>query len=521
MAAELEGEPQPGPTLTILESRSFDSVLLFHTRRTEDSAHSLKREIRRRHDSRVVLNALPIPDSGDYAAIVDALTTRMRTISDEYEDARKFASVSGGSSDMRAVWFVLAATGAFPLILLRVGSPDDPLYGSAKVEEVPVDSPFWSRARRHRSSDSAPPLPAAPPQDALSFTAIYSAERMSAAPRAEMLLEPTQAQAPAAPLDSALRELGIFVGSALLQQAAERVAVVAETDLPVLLLGETGTGKDLFAKLVHHLSPRCENGMVPVNCAAIPKDLVESYLFGHVKGAFTGATMDRPGKFESADGTTLFLDEIGELPLEAQAKLLRVLNDGEVERVGSNRSSSVDVRIIAATNRNLRNEVACGHFREDLYYRLEVVQIPLPALRERRGEIPHLAAALLQRINERRQRPRKLSKKAMKRLEEHDWPGNVRELSNVLERSVLYAQKDVLEPEDLLISVSSGADPLAHLPEPAPGFSLKDFLSQVRTQLVLRAMEKARGNQSEAAELLGLTKQAVSEFLKSRNDNRP
>jgi transcriptional regulator with GAF, ATPase, and Fis domain len=231
--------------------------------------------------------------------------------------------------------------------------------------------------------------------------------------------------------------------------------------------------------------------------------------------------MDQKGKFEQADRGTLFLDEIGELPLDAQAKILRVVQDGRVEPVGSQKPRKVDVRIVAATNRDLRQEIAAGRFREDLFYRLEVVQIRLPALRERPGEIASLAAALLKRINMRRSRPRQLSKDALRRLEQYAWPGNVRELSNVLERSVLYARSDVLEPGELLIaSGPRGADPLATLPEPAPGFSLESFLLQARKQLIIRALEKCRGNQSGAAELLGLTKQAVSKFLKGQLDNR-
>jgi DNA-binding NtrC family response regulator len=517
MEAELEGEPQPGPVLSVLESRRFDGVVLFHTGQTEENARRLRTEIFSRHKGcEVGLRPISGGEGNEYSTLLTALAGEFRERDWDFGATHSFACVSSGTPEMRSAWFVLVASGALEATLIRVNYPADPLYGAPEVQEVPLESPVWSRLQRPEM-DSAILFspPAAPPQASPGILR-YRVEGAFAKPKA--------AEAPAPPpqpkVEPALRELGIFVGSAMLQQAVERAAVVAESDLPVLLLGETGTGKDLFAKLVHHLSPRNPRAMVPVNCAAIPKDLVESYLFGHVKGAFTGAASDRPGKFEAADETTLFLDEIGELPLDAQAKLLRVLNDGEVERVGTNRPLRVDVRIIAATNRNLQHEIAAGRFREDLYYRLEVVQIPLPPLRERRAEIPHLAAALLQRINQRRQRPRKLSRHAMQRLESHDWPGNVRELSNVLERSVLYAQKDVLEPEDLLLSSSPASDPFSHLPDPGPGFSLKDFLAQVRTQLVLRALEKSRGNQSEAAEMLGVTKQAVSEFLKARNDNR-
>jgi transcriptional regulator with GAF, ATPase, and Fis domain len=321
-------------------------------------------------------------------------------------------------------------------------------------------------------------------------------------------------------LENALQELGIFIASASLRQAAEHAAVVAQTGVPVLLLGETGTGKELFARLLHRLSDRREEKLVPLNCAAIPKELVESHLFGHIRGAFTGATHDQKGKFREADGGTLFLDEIGELTLDAQAKLLRVLEDGLVEPLGSNKLQKVDVRIIAATNRNLQEEIVAGRFRKDLYYRLETVQIRLPRLGDRRAEIPMLAMALLDRINQRFKHQRRLSKDALHRLELHDWPGNVRELRNVLERSVLYARKDVLGPEDLLISKETlTGDPLAALPEPADGFSLEEFLAKVRKHLFLRALAKANGNQAAAAGLLGVSKQAVSKFVTGEAGN--
>src|SRR5215472_17344435 len=321
-------------------------------------------------------------------------------------------------------------------------------------------------------------------------------------------------------LDEALQELGLHVGSAVLRHAAERAAIAAGSHLPVLLLGETGTGKEKFAHLIHRLSSRFHHEMVAINCAAIPKDLAESYLFGHMKGAFSGATGDNKGMFESADHSTLFLDEIAELSFDVQAKLLRVIQNGRVQRIGSMKPQYVNVRIIAATNRDLRSEVAAGRFREDLYFRLEVVQIKLPALRDRRHEIPELALALLKQINQRRQKPLQLSKGALQRLEQHGWPGNVRELSNVLERSVLYAGAEVIDASDLQIADEAPLRALANtLPEPAVGFSIEEYLEKVRTQLFLCALAKCNGNQTEAASLLGVTRQAVSKFVARESDN--
>lgn len=321
-------------------------------------------------------------------------------------------------------------------------------------------------------------------------------------------------------LDDALSELGIYVGSAILRHAAEQAGIAAETHLPVLLLGETGTGKERFAHLIHRLSPRFNREFVPVNCAAIPASLAESYLLGHVKGSFTGATKDGKGIFEAADHSTLFLDEIAELNLDVQAKLLRVIQDGVVQRLGSAASRKVDVRIIAASNRDLRKEVSAGRFREDLYFRLEVVQIKLPALRDRRSEIPELALMLLRQINQRMHKPRQLTTGALQRLERQPWPGNVRDLLNVLERSVLYSRTNVIDAEDLIINADLPAkDPFAALPEPSNGFKVDEYLAQARNQLFLRALTACKGNQTAAAELLGVSKQAVSKFVLAQNDN--
>lgn len=319
-------------------------------------------------------------------------------------------------------------------------------------------------------------------------------------------------------LDNALQEVGIFVASGRLWKAAEQAGVAADSDLPVLLQGETGTGKERFAHLIHSLSMRRHRSLVAINCAAIPKEIAESCLFGHVRGAFTGAAADKRGVFEEAHGSTLLLDEIGELPVEVQAKLLRVIENGVVQRVGSTAPHRVDVRIVAATNRDLCREVAARRFREDLFFRLAVVQIELPPLRERKNEIAALAGALLDRINQKRRIPRQLSHAALRQLEQYDWPGNVRQLANVLERSVLYARDEVLSAEDLLMSQNDVRNESSEsIPDPVEGFSLEQYLAQVRAQLILRAIQKSRGNQSEAAKLLGITKQAVSKFLRGRD----
>lgn len=248
-----------------------------------------------------------------------------------------------------------------------------------------------------------------------------------------------------------------------MQKVFTLIRKVAPTETTVLIQGESGTGKELAARALHLLSPRAARPLISVNCAAIPESLIESELFGHEKGAFTGAVSARTGLIEAADGGSLFLDEIGELPPEAQARLLRVLQEGEIRKVGSTQSRQVDVRMIAATHRNLKAMTRTGEFREDLYYRLNVMQIRIPPLRERQGDILGLASRFLKRQGERMGKPGlNLSPEAMRALERHRWPGNVRELENAIERATILCDSDVITP-GLLDLESEGGD--VNIPE--------------------------------------------------------
>jgi len=323
-------------------------------------------------------------------------------------------------------------------------------------------------------------------------------------------------------LEAALRELQIHISSAKMREAAERIAIVADSAIPVLILGESGTGKELYARLLHRLSDRRNRPFSALNCGAIPADLIESELFGHVKGAFTSAVGPHRGAFEQADKGTLFLDEIGDLPPMAQTKFLRVLQEGEIKRLGDEQVRKVDVRIVAATNHDLRRAVADKRFRLDLYHRLRIVEVSLPPLRERREDIGRLAVWLLERINKTEECQKKLAKASMLRLNQYSWPGNVRELDNVLKASVLFTRKkDVIEPEDLPIdTIAPVQGYLDRLPAPAPGFDLNEFLAAVRVHQIRKALSICNDNQSRAAELLGMSRQAVSEFL-SKEDVKP
>ncbi|MGE3151953.1 MAG: sigma-54 interaction domain-containing protein [Nitrospiraceae bacterium] len=242
---------------------------------------------------------------------------------------------------------------------------------------------------------------------------------------------------------------GNLVGrSAALRAMVQQIDLVAPTDATVLILGESGTGKELVAREIHERSRRRSRALVRVNCASIPRELYESEFFGHVKGAFTGALKDRAGRFESANGGTLFLDEVGEIPLELQSKLLRVLQEGEYERVGEETTRTVNVRIVAATNRDLTRDVQAGRFRQDLYYRLNVYPIPVVPLRHRKEDIPLLAAYFVEQAAERLHCPRPdMAEAQVRQLQFYDWPGNVRELQNVIERAVIASQGRALEFE--------------------------------------------------------------------------
>jgi len=280
---------------------------------------------------------------------------------------------------------------------------------------------------------------------------------------------------------------------------------VAPTDARVLITGESGTGKELVAAAIHRQSRRAAGPFVRLNCAAIPRELVESELFGHERGAFTGATERRHGRFELASGGTLFLDEVGDLGAEAQAKLLRALEAGEIERVGGGEAIPVDVRFVAATNKDLRAEVAAGRFREDLYFRLLVIPIPLPPLRERREDVGPLVRHFLARSQARGGlRPPRLADRAVQALERHPWPGNVRELANTVERiAILYSGAEVGAPEIRAIlaggAQGGGARTAA---EPADRGSLAERLDEFERSVILEALEAGDGSVSEAARRL-------------------
>jgi DNA-binding NtrC family response regulator len=336
-------------------------------------------------------------------------------------------------------------------------------------------------------------------------------------------------------------QFGLVGESGEMQSIYAIIGKVADTPSTVLITGESGTGKELVAKALHEHSSRKGGPFIKINCAAIPKTLMESELFGYEKGAFTGATSSKPGRFELADGGTLFLDEIGEIPVEMQVKLLRAIQESEFERVGGIKTIKVDVRLITATNRDLEKETRGGNFREDLFYRLNVVPLAIPPLRSRSGDIPLLVEHIITKFNERlKKKVRGISDEAMHVLTRHTWPGNIRELENVLERTILFSSGDRIEegdlPADLRSAAIAEADAAPARPhsvsqeiaivaangldgrEPTGPTSLKAMVraetSRVERELIARALDETGGNVTQAAKLLKISRKSLQMKMK-------
>ena len=329
--------------------------------------------------------------------------------------------------------------------------------------------------------------------------------------------------------------------STSLARVFRTLSKVAPTDSTVLVTGESGTGKEILVRALHQQSSRKDKPFVPINCGAIPKELLESELFGHEKGAFTHAIKSRPGRFELAEGGTVFLDEIGEMDLLLQVKILRVLQEREIERVGGTGTKKVDVRIVAATNRDLEHEVATGHFREDLFYRLNVIPMHLPPLRERGDDILLLTSFFLEKFCKAKKRPKlALTTDVRRILEQYSWPGNIRELENLAERLSILCDNNSIAPDDLPHKILAAVDlslptasPALEVPAPVLGrqgftwptiadmrgkdMDLKAFIESIEERLLVEALGLAEGVKNQAAEVLGIKRTTLIEKLKKRN----
>jgi transcriptional regulator with PAS, ATPase and Fis domain len=385
---------------------------------------------------------------------------------------------------------------------------DKPLI--SEVDVIPQPFPLESAAA-HRVN-----LASLAPHDRANETPLLAAQESSRRESRVLysLTEPLS-QSPTADLGQAAQALGIIGEHPNFLKVLHKASLLAPTRYPVLILGETGTGKELLARFIHHLSGRPAERFVPLNCAAIPKELVESTLFGHRKGSFTGAHEDRKGKFDAAHGGTLFLDELGELPIEIQPKFLRVLQDGVVEPVGESKGHRVDVRVVAATNVDIEKAIKSGRLREDLFYRLKVGICHLPALRERRSDIQKIALYILERVNASVRHPKRFSREALAWLMARPWTGNIRDLENTIEGAAILSSEPEIGVAQLEMVGGESAFGRSNLslPDPAEGFSMPEFLGDMRRRLISRAMEIAGGKQNMAAKLLGITPQALSKQI--------
>lgn len=475
----LDGEQQAGPILTVVADRRFDRVYLFATPKLAERTRATKAAIEERHPGiEVEILETPLADPTNYLGILRQLRKHFRVISKRHPEADYSIAVSSGTPHMHASWILLAASGEIPAKILQSSPPQFVPEGKSPVKEIDVTQKDFPHITR-------------PLKDV----------RESEDDEAQAIID-------------ACREVGIVGEDPAFLKALRQAYIYAQyDDTNVLLLGETGSGKEYLARFIHHCSRRSSRHLVTVNCGSIPENLVESHLFGHRRGAFTGATSNSDGKFKSADGGVIFLDELGELPPTAQAKLLRVLEQGEIEPVGAARPEKVNVKVIAATNRQLRNMVGDGKFREDLYQRFGST-VSIPALRERRMDIPRLAIHLLDRWNATHQRQRRLTTEAIRALCGYPWPGNVRELANVIRESAMLTSGKVIRPDNLKFDQIHGSRQFTAMPEPEEGFEMTTYLEALKEKLIDRALEKAEHVQSHAARLLGVTPQAISQHLK-------
>lgn len=459
-----------GPVAQALDARPFDEALLLSDYDERVVAPYLK-WVRARTKARIEVVHEKLSGPTQFGEIHEAAVRGVqRAIGKDSQDVSLCFHLSPGTPAMAAVWILLGKT-RFPAELIE-SSRDH----GVRTASVPFDI----------SADFIPDL---------------------LRQHDERLREGSVGQPPEAP-----EFADIIHRSRVMERLIQRARRVAVRNVPVLVEGESGTGKEMLARAIHRASPRRDRAFVAVNCGAIPAELVESELFGHEKGAFTDAKQPRKGYFEAADGGTLFLDELGELPPPAQVKLLRAIQEGEVVRLGATKPLKVNVRIIAATNRTLTDEIVAGRFREDLFYRLAVAVLKIPALRERTGDLSVLVDYLLEQVNreaatEPGYKEKKLSAGAKNLLLAHPWPGNVREVLNTLRRAAIWSDGASISSEDareaLLPSLAPRRQDLLGKPL-GGGFNLPELLTEVARTYLNRAMDEAGGNKTKAAELVGL-----------------
>jgi len=479
----VEKRKQAGPILSLVEAMGFDRVILFDTPGTAENTKQTLEALRERAPDipTEVHSASDLADPTDHLRILAFLRKQVPPVLKASPDADCYISISSGTPSMHACWLLLVADGTIPARIIY-GHPPRHAEDDYRVSEVDL------------TSDEFPEI------------------------KPRVFQEVSESDKFVPDLQATCQTLGIVGTDSDFLTALDRAARVSRYDSHVLILGETGTGKEHVAKLIHHMSTRAHGPFVVVNCAAFPKELVESMLFGHKKGAFTGAAKDQTGEFDNADGGTLFLDEIAELPTTSQSKLLRVLQDGRIKPLGAQKEHTVNVRVVAATNADVQKAIRDEAFRLDLANRFPV-HIELPPLRSRKGDIIRLATYALQQWNKKHGENRRLSRQALAAFQKYAWPGNVRELMSAVETAAMLARGPTIQPDDLQLqnTLTQGNQVAADV-QPYEGFSLKQYLNEVRQALMLKALKAAGGNGSQAARLLAISPQAVHKFLKEQEE---
>lgn len=477
-ASETKGSGEQGPILDAVKAMRFSAVHLLSDHSAPKSRAYVK-WLEGQSRTSVSLHTTQLISPTSHEEIYRAAIQVVQTVRDVDPEAQLVFHLSPGTPAMAAIWLLLAKTRS-PAMLIESSREQGVREVSIPFE---LSAEFFPVAKE--ADDALTRLMQDLPPESPAFTAIVHR-------------------------------------CAVMKRTVAMAHRLALRDVPVLLQGESGTGKELFARAIHQASARTGQPFVAVNCGAIPQELVDAELFGHEKGAFTGAAAARTGYFESADGGTLFLDEIGELPLASQVRLSRVLQEREVTRVGATKPKAIDVRVIAATNRVLPIEIQAGRFREDLFHRLAVGVLLLPPLREREGDLGLLIDSLLEAINaEAASQPgyrhKELNVSARNLLMGHFWPGNVRELHNTLLRASIWASGDKITDEDVAASLTVMVPPKGETVLGRPlesGLSLPDLMAEVARHYLERAMAQAHGNKSEASRLLGLgSYQTLSNWL--------
>jgi DNA-binding NtrC family response regulator len=476
------GEPATGdgPLLTLLAHESFAVVHLFYNnqdylRRASGVYEALQR---RAPDTRVAYVEVTVSDPTDYEALYELMQHHCLEILTEHGDkAEYFVATSSGTPQMQTCWLLLVLGGIMPARLVQVTPPHKQREGESPIREI--------RPSRER------------------FPQIVSPSKLER----QLAIATRRLDTLSREREASEREVatGLVGSSKPFRDSVAAAKRLADYDLPVLITGETGTGKEEFAKLIHFTSRRKEQPFLPINCASLPEAIFESELFGHKKGAFTGADNDKTGLLEAAGEGTVFLDEIGELTLGGQAKLLRVLNDGKYRPVGSTTEKQSKVRLIAATNRDLPDMVAAATFREDLLYRINVAELHLPSLRERPGDVAELAEAFLARFGEIHGRKCRLTAEALDYLTRLPWDGNVRALKNAVERMAVLVPGEEIGLKDLRLSPSRKAT-TASVPLVRVGgtpIDLPRLLEDWEQDMIRQAIERFQGNRSAAARHLG------------------